>query len=281
MNNKKIFIAIIIIAIIVVVGGLYFSGAIGNDGSDEEANIEVLAGAGFSKVCPDLISKFNEKYPNVKVNVKYGGSGELFSTLETQKEGDVFLPADYKYMGKAMENDYMDDDSVENITENVPIIVVQAGNPKNITSLDDLQNSDVKVGLGEPDGPAIGKASERIIEKNNLTINPTVTTTTVNQLLTYIVSGDIDATIIWKDMTVWQEAKNIESVEIPENENSISTIPVGVTQFTDSPDAAHDFEDFITSDEGKKIWEKWGFEIKSWFRWDLNSNGYLLELLQL
>lgn len=45
--------------------------------------------------------------------------------------------------------------------------------------------------------------------KNNLTIDPEVTTTTVNQLLTYIVSGDIDATIIWKDMTVWDEAKTL------------------------------------------------------------------------
>lgn len=263
MNNKSIFIIVIIIAIIAVIGGLFFSGAIGNGGSSEEGEIEVLAGAGFSKVCPELITKFNEKYPNVKVNVKYGGSGELFSTLETQKEGDVFLPADYKYMGKAMENGYMDNDTVENITENVPVIVVQHGNPKNITSLDDLQNPDIKVGLGEPEGPAIGKASERIIEKNNLTINPTVTTSTVNQLLTYMVSGDIDATIIWKDMTVWSEAKDIEVVDIPENENSISTIPVGVTKFTDDPDMAEEFEDFLTSDEGKAIWEKWGFEIKS------------------
>lgn len=263
MNNKQIFLVVLIIAVIAVIAGLYFSGAVGNDGSDEKASVEVLAGAGFSKVCPALVEKFNEKYPNIEVNVKYGGSGELFSMLETQKEGDVFLPAAYKYMGKSMENGYMDNSSVENITENIPVIVVQSGNPKNITSLNDLQNSDVKVGLGEPDGPAIGKTSQEIIEKNNLTINPTVTTTTVNQLLTYVVSGDIDATIIWKDMTVWDEAKNIEVIEIPEKDNSISTIPVGVTKFTDNPDAAHKFQDFLISDEGKDIWEKWGFEIKS------------------
>lgn len=262
MDNKKIFLIILTIVVLVIIGGLYFSGAI-NDNSSEEGTVEVLAGAGFSKVCPDLVNKFNEKYPNIKVNVKYGGSGELFSTLETQKEGDVFLPAAYKYMNKSIENGYVENDSVKNITKNVPVIVVQSGNPKNITSLSDLQNSDVKVGLGESEGPAIGKTSEKIMEKNNLTINPVVTTTTVNQLLTYIVSGDIDATIIWKDMTVWDEAKNIEVVEIPEKDNSISTIPVGVTKFSNNPDAAHKFEDFLTSDDAKKIWEKWGFEIES------------------
>lgn len=82
-----------------------------------------------------------------------------------------------------------------------------------------IYRSDIRVGLGEPNGPAIGKTSEKIIERNNLTINPTVTTTTVNQLLTYIVSGQIDATIIWKDMTVWEEGKDkITVIDIPENE---------------------------------------------------------------
>lgn len=263
MENKSIFIIIVVIAVIAIITGLYFSGAIGNNGSNEEGTVEVLAGAGFSKVCPELVEKFNEKYPNIKVNVKYGGSGELFATLETQKSGDVFLPAAYKYMNESIANGYMENSSVKNITENVPVIVVQKNNPKNITGLADLENSDIKVGLGEAEGPAIGKTSEKIIEKNNLTINPAVTTTTVNQLLTYIVSGEIDATIIWKDMTVWEEGKDkIEVIEIPENQNSISTIPIGVTQFAKDQDAAHKFEDFVISDEGKKIWEKWGFEIK-------------------
>lgn len=262
MENKKIFIIVVIIAIIAIIVSAFATGALGNNTSDNKGSIEVLAGAGFSKVAPELVKAFNEKYPNIDVNVKYGGSGELFATMETQKEGDVFLPAAYKYMNESIANGYMDNGTVKNITENVPVIVVQAGNPKNITSLKDLQRSDVKVGLGESEGPAIGKTSEKIIEKNNLTINPEVTTTTVNQLLTYIVSGDIDATIIWKDMTVWDEAKNIEVIEIPEEQNSVSTVPVGVTEFSKDPEAAQIFEDFIISDDGKAIWEKWGFEIK-------------------
>ncbi|WP_409201043.1 molybdate ABC transporter substrate-binding protein [Methanobrevibacter sp. DSM 116169] len=262
MDNKKIFIIIVIVAILAIAIGSYFSGAF-SGGSSQEGSIEVLAGAGFSKVGPELVEKFNEKYPNIEVNVKYGGSGELFATLETQKAGDVFLPAAYKYMGEAMENGYMENDTVVNITENVPVIVVQKGNPKNITSLDDLARDDVEVGLGEPDGPAIGKTSEKLLEKNNVTVTPIVTTTTVNQLLTYMIAGDIDATIIWKDMTVWEEGKDkIDVVEIPEEDNTPSSIPVGVTNFTKDEDSARKFQEFLTSDEGKEIWEKWGFEIK-------------------
>jgi molybdate transport system substrate-binding protein len=261
MKNKNIVLIVIVIALIAIIGGSYLNGTF--SGSNEEGTVEVLAGAGFSKVTPELVEAFNEKYPNIKVNVKYGGSGELFATLETQKTGDVFLPAAYKYMNESISNGYMQDDTVVNITENVPVIVVQKGNPKNITSVKDLSRSDVKVGLGEPEGPAIGKTSEKLLEKNNVTVNPVVTTTTVNQLLTYMISGEIDATIIWKDMTVWEESKDkIDVIEIPEKDNSISTIPVGITKYAKDQSASEKFQEFIISDEGKAIWEKWGFEIK-------------------
>lgn len=262
MDNKQKFIAIIIIALILIIGGTYLSNLTSNN-SQQSGSITVYAGAGFSEVGGELVKAFNEKYPNIEVNMRYGGSGELYAAMETQRNGDVFLPAAYKYMGEAMENGYVKNNTIVNITKNIPVIITQAGNPKNITSLQDLERTDVKVGLGESEGPAIGKTSQNIIEKNNLTINPTVTTTTVNQLVTYIISGEIDATIVWQALTVWEDNKGkIDVIEIPENQNNISTIPVAITTFTNNPEAAQLFVDFLTSPEGKEIWEKWGYNIE-------------------
>jgi molybdate transport system substrate-binding protein len=266
MEKKKIAIICIGIMAIIAIAGVYMNGAINSTGSDEEGSIDVLFAAGFSKVGPELISEFNKKYPNIKVNHKYGGSGELFTTLETQKKGDVFLPADYKYMEDAMNNGYIENHTVKNITKNVPVIIVEKGNPKNISSLEDLAKDGVKVGIGEKRGPAIGKAAAKILEKNNLSSdvekNVVVTSTTVNQLLTYLITGQVDATIIWEDMTSWSESDGkIEVIKIPIDENEISTVPIGITSFAKDKDAAQKFEDFITSDEGKKIWKKWGFEV--------------------
>ncbi|MDR0900481.1 MAG: molybdate ABC transporter substrate-binding protein [Methanobrevibacter sp.] len=265
-KNSKIIIIIVAILAIAAISGLYLSEYLGTNGSDEKGSIDILVGAGFSKVGADLITEFNKKYPNIKVNAKYGGSGELFATLETQKSGDVFLPADYKYMEDAMNNDYIDNSTVKNITKNVPVIIVESGNPKNINSLEDMGKDGVRVGLGEKDGPAIGKTSAKILKKNNLTEkiekNVVVTSTTVNQLLTYLVTGQVDATIIWEDMTFWEEGKGkIDVVKIPEDQNIISTVPVGITNFVEDRESAEKFQEFITSEEGKKIWEKWGFEI--------------------
>ena len=262
MENKHIFIIVLILAILAIIAIAFNTGAIGSNTSDEEGSITIYAGAGFSGVVGELVEKFNEKYPNIKVNVKYGGSGELFSTLETQKDGDVFLPADYKYMKEAMEDGYVENSSVKNITKNVPVIIVQKGNPKNISSLEDLENESVKVGLGDPEGPAIGKSSQKILEKNNLTVNPTVLTTTVNQLLTYVSSGQVDAAIVWEALTYWKENEGqFDVIKIPDNQNKISTIPIAKISFSKNPKAAQLFIDFATSDDAKEIWEKWGYVI--------------------
>lgn len=258
MNDKSIFV-VMIIAVIAIAGiSLSFAAD-----SNDSGSIVVYAGAGFSELGDDLVKAFNEKYPNIEVNMRYGGSGELFTTMETQKNGDVFFPAAYKYMGEAIENGYVENDTVKNVTKNIPVIIVQPGNPKNITGVEDLGRSDVKVGLGEVEGPAIGKSSQEILNKSNVTVKPTVTTTTVNQLVTYLVSGEIDATIIWDAMTTWADNQGkFEVIDIPENQNKISTIPIAVTTFTEDSDSAHKFVDFVTEDDkAHSLFEKWGYKL--------------------
>jgi len=262
MNIKNLaiigIVAIVIIAALVMLSGVF-------DTTSTSGEITVLAGAGFTKVGNDLVAAFEKKYPEAKVVMKYGGSGELFGTLKTTKSGDVFLPADYKYMQDAMENGFVDNNTVKNITKNVPVIAVAKGNPKKITSLSDLTKSDIKVGVGEPKGPAIGKATEKILNASNLTSavneNVVVKTTTVNQLLTYLISGQVDAVIIWEDMGSWSEAKGkIEIITIPPSQNKISTVPIAVTTYTKNKALSQKFEDFVVSPEGQAIWEKWGYE---------------------
>lgn len=262
MRNRTLF-AITVVVLIMAVMGASFTFASDNANSDKSGSITVYAGAGFSELGDDLVKTFNEKYPNIEVNMRYGGSGELFTTMETQKNGDVFFPAAYKYMGEAVENGYVENDTVKNVTKNIPVIIVQSGNPKNITGIEDLARTDVKVGLGEPEGPAIGKASEEILNKSNVTVDPIVTTTTVNQLVTYLTSGEIDATIVWKAMTSWADNQGkFDVIEIPEDQNKISTIPIAVTTFTEDDDSAHAFVDFVTDDDdAHKLFEKWGYEL--------------------
>jgi molybdate transport system substrate-binding protein len=266
MNSKQ-WAVIGVIAVIIIVCGAYgyINGSLSGGVPPGNQTITVLAGAGFLHVTNDLKAEFEKEHPGVTVNVKNGGSGELYGILATQKSADVFLPADYKYMGDAMKNGYIQNNTVKNITKNIPVIAVQKGNSKNITSLYDLQKSGVRVALGDPSGPAIGKTSAKLLNKTgiNSTVqsNVVVKTTTVNQLLTYLVTGQADATIIWQDMSTWPEGQGkIEVIAIPKNETIISTVPIAVTVFSQHTSTAKAFEEFVTGPQGLAIWEKWGFK---------------------
>jgi molybdate transport system substrate-binding protein len=55
----------------------------------------------------------------------------------------------------------------------------------------------------------------------------------------------------------------IEVVQIPPEQNIIKTIPTAVTIYAKERgnfEVAKAFNDYITSEEGLKIWEKWGFK---------------------
>jgi len=265
MDSKQL--AIIgIVAIVIIVAGAYTSGILksGSTGGQNQT-ITVLAGAGFVKVTNDLKTEFEKAHPGVTVNVKNGGSAELFGILETQKSADIFLPADYTYMQNAMNKGDVQNGTVKNITHNIPVIAVQKGNPKNITSLNGLANSGVKVAIGDPKAAAIGKTTEDILNKTGLNktvqSNVVVKTTTVDQLLTYLVTGQTDAVIIWQDMATWPEGQGkIEVIQIPANETKVSTVPIAETAYTQNKNLAKEFEDFATGPQGTAIWEKWGFK---------------------
>lgn len=268
MDTKKLAI-IAVLAILIVGVGIYanyvYSKNSNNSSGSDSNTITVLAGAGFVKVTTDLKTEFEKAHPGVTVNVRNGGSGELFGILESQKSADIFLPADYNYMSDAINKGYIDNTTVKNITQNIPVIAVQKGNPKNITSLSDLAKPGVRVALGDPQGPAIGKTSQKLLNKTGLTSsiepNVVVKTTTVNQLLTYLVTDQADATIIWQDMVTWSEGQGkIEIIQIPDNQNFKSTVPMAVTVYSKNKQLAQEFEDFSTGPAGLAIWQKWGFK---------------------
>ncbi len=116
--------------------------------------------------------------------------------------------------------------------------------------------------MGDPNACAIGKLGNEILEKNGIKDgveeNTIARGATVNALIVYVSTGDVDAAITWRESVLFARDKT-DVVEIPENENIIKTIPIGVLTFSENKEYARNFVDFVTSDEGKAIYEKHGF----------------------
>ncbi|MCK4270507.1 MAG: substrate-binding domain-containing protein, partial [Methanogenium sp.] len=125
--------------------------------SDDSTNtLLVYCGAGLRDPMDEIAEVFRQK-EGISVDYIYGGSAQLLSQMELVKQGDAYMPGAKSYIDSAAEKGFIS--KSEKTVYHVLGIIVPKGNPKNIQCLDDLTKEGVRVAIGEPSGPAVGKAA--------------------------------------------------------------------------------------------------------------------------
>lgn len=224
----------------------------------EQKSLFIYCGAGMKGAMEEIKAGFEKSHPGTTLDVTYDGSGKLLAQLQASQKGDVFIVG--------AKNDYENAKKEGLVQENVPVsnhtpaIVVQKGNPKNIKGLEDLAKDGVSVVLADPDSASIGKTAQKIFEKNNLQkINDNVKAHvgTVKEIVAAIQAGNADAGICTKDSVF--DAKDVELVTIPNDQNVNQIITASITTFTEDQELAEEFMKYLKSDEGKKAYKNHGF----------------------
>lgn len=261
---KKVFsmVLMILLASVLLVGCNGGEQAVTNsevNNNGEVKELMVYSGAGLRKPMDEIGVAFKEKY-GVQINYSYAGSAQNLSQIELIKEGDAYVPGAKSYIDVADEKGFIT--SKKDVVYHIPAIAVPKGNPANIKCLNDFSKPGVKVVLGDERSAAIGKVTKKILEKNNIleAVEKNVVTkdATVNEVVVHTAMKQGDACIIWEDNVI--DVEEIEVVSIPEEDNIIKTIPVGSLSFSKNPELAQQFVDFVSSEEGKSIFEKHGFK---------------------
>jgi len=230
------------------------------DGQASEEPLLVYCGAGMRKPMDDIGVLFEEEY-GVPVQYNYAGSNTLLTQIELTGEGDVYMPGATYYFEVAAEKGFVDNSS--KVVYHVPVIITPLDNPANINSLDDLANYDVSVVLGDPQAAAIGVLCDKMLTMkgiyNQTEENVVAKSATVNELITYVSLGQADASIVWEDLVLNNSEVNM--IEIAEDDNIIKIVPIATLTTSENPELASEFVDFVVSDEGRSIFENYGFTL--------------------
>jgi len=233
----------------------------GCSGTDKKT-LTLFCGGGIRPPIDEIIELF-QKETGVEVEPTYAGSGVLLTQIQLTQKGDLYMPGDEMFILRAEEKDYIDEKRYAAYF--VPVIIVQKGNSKGITSLEDMGKHGVRIGVGNPEACAIGEITKSILEKNKLAAqveeNMIHTTVTVIDLANAIKLKTIDAAIVW-DATAKLYTDDVEVVPIPQEKNVIARIPIGILSFSKNKKLARKFIDFIASDLGRRIFEKHGYTTK-------------------
>jgi molybdate transport system substrate-binding protein len=226
--------------------------------SESAESLVVYCGAGLREPMDEIAKIYQEK-TGTEIKYTYSGSAQLLSQMELLQAGDCYMPGAKSYIDSAAKKGFIN--SSEKTIYHVLAIAVTPGNPKNITTLADLTKEGIRVAIGEPSGPAVGSATKKMLETagywEDIQDNIVVQSGTVNELLVYMNMGQADAALIWEDLL---DNSGLEQVDIPINEGFIKVIPIGTLSFSEHPKDAQAFADFVSSDEGKAIFLKHGFE---------------------
>ena len=215
----------------------------------------IYCGAGMTKPFQEIADSFKAA-TGCEMNVTYANAGQIQSQITTSEEGDMFIAGSAGEL-KPVES-YVSESKA--LVKHIPVLAVQSGNPKNITSLAGLAEEGVSLIIGDIDSTPIGKIAKKALTDAGIfdKVRIEASTATAPQMATAIAAGEADAAIIWKENC---DAQGVEIVDNSGLEDYIKTIPAASLSCSADHDARQAFLDYLNSGDVQEIWLKYGYEI--------------------
>ena len=256
--------------------GAIFAVLIGNQGSASRSPSRAEAGpplmlycAASNRAVMESIRRQYEKEFDRPIEIQYGPSQTLLSSLEVTKSGDLYLPADDSYLTIASDKQLIAE--VLPIARMNAVVAVRKGNPKSIKRLSDLTRDDVRLVLASPETAAVGKVAREVLEKEDLwkplEESASASRPTVTEVANDIVVGAADAGLVYD--AVLHTFDDLQYVELPELRDAGSNIALGVVATSTQPQAALHFARYVSArDRGLTHYQEHGFRTSGGDLWD-------------
>ena len=242
--------------------------AMSGGGSKQSGDGLLFYCAASNRAVMDEILKQYEQETGRRVEIQYGPSQTLLSSLRVAEKGDLFLPADDSYLNLAADDGLVHE--VIPIASMRAVIVVPRGNPKGIKQIGDLLDDDVRYVLADPKSAAVGKVVQRELEKTGqwkrLAENVTSFRATVTEVANDVLVGAVDAGIVYD--AVLHTYPDLQAVEDPSLADTESIIAVGVLGSSKHPEDALHFARYVAAaDRGLEHYQGHGFTITNGDLW--------------
>jgi molybdate transport system substrate-binding protein len=219
-------------------------------------DITVFAAASLTDAFTEVGEAFTAENPDAKATFSFDASSALVQQITEGAPADVFASADTANMDKLTEAGSNGTEPVIFAT-NLLTIIVAPGNPKGITGVADLADSDLVTVICAPEVPC-GRYANEIFTKAGVTVTPDSLEQNVRGVVTKVTAGEADAGIVYvTDVTA--AGDDAAMVEIPSDINVLAEYPIATVKESASPEVGEAFIDFLTGSEGQAIMADYGF----------------------
>jgi molybdate transport system substrate-binding protein len=238
----------------------------------QSTKLTIFAAASLTGAFNETAQAFKANNSGVDIVFNYAGSNALATQLKQGASADVFASADQKNIKTVQDAGLMNNSSVKVFALNKLAIIVPTANPANITSLNDLDNSGVKLVVANSSVP-VGNYSLQMLSKasNNSSYGSGFNTsvlgnvvseeTNVNDVVVKVALGQGDAGIVYVSDVPAAYKDKVTVIKIPDSVNVIAQYPIGVLSGSQNAQMAQSWINYVTSPAGQAILLKYGFTI--------------------
>ena len=196
-----------------------------------------------------------EKRNNLRCRFVPGKPEALLAAIAVEKMGDIISAGAEYVLDDAEDQGLVVKGSRKTLGLRRSILLVPPGNPKKITSLQDLCLKGVRVGIAT--GGCLKGVWDDIASKAGLTNlirrNITEHADACGSLMALLHQGRVDVIFGWNTFkALWPDT--CEVIEFSPDLQVYRSTVVGILSYTQNPELAKKYIDFLVTDEVKKIY---------------------------
>ncbi|WP_040975477.1 molybdate ABC transporter substrate-binding protein [Necropsobacter massiliensis] len=222
------------------------------------AELYLYAGAGLKSPVSKIVKQFERQTGN-QVTVEYGGSGQLLARYQAVKKGDLYLPGSEEYVDKLVKAGEVKEFAP--IVRHIPVMAIRKEKSAGIDSFKALAQSDLRLGIGDSKAMALGKGAEKMLALSGygeaLNEKIVVRAGTVQQLMLYLLNGDVDAAVVGR-AGAWKQREKLVLLPNPAGTPE-EQVTIALLTTSENPTQAKALLELFKSAEGIKYFTDEGF----------------------
>jgi molybdate transport system substrate-binding protein len=240
-----------------------------SDSEGVSGDVTVFAAASLTDAFRELAEAFEARNPDVDVVFNFGGTPTLRTQLEEGARADVFASANLEQMELAQESEVVEP-SASTFARNSLVIITPSDNPGGIEAPSDLAKAGLKLVVANEEVP-VGAYTREMLAKmdessefeagfaEKVSANFVSLESNVKQVVAKVELGEADGGVVYGTDVTPGVAPRLRKVEVPERFNVIAEYPIALVVDRSNEVAARAFIDFVLSEEGQGILQKYGF----------------------
>jgi len=253
---------IIVVVLLLVLSALFFQ----KQGDSTSYTLLLYVDKTLKPLLDEATVDFN-KNQTIKFKFVYGSSGYVLSQLNLTKEGDIYGSDDYTFAKLAVEKKLVYPNSVKIIGYLSLGIIVEKGNPNNITGLDDLlyNKTGLTIAVGDPSHVAAGILAKDILESHGLwevleERHKIVYAASAADAANMVKTGSADVALTFSIFYYLDKDGKLELIPLEEKYvTRLAPLVIGIVRYTSHYNLAMKFIDYLSSEDFKKVIESYGF----------------------